>query len=43
MTLTYNLYESIYDLYTLDVNRIYIDMTSIENGYRIDMISIYDL
>ena len=43
MTLTYNLYESIYDLYTLDVKSINSDRTSTLNQYRTDMSSIYDL
>ena len=43
MALIHNLSESIYDLYTLDVDCIYMDMTSIENRYRIDMIAIHDL
>ncbi len=43
MALMYNLFKSIYDLNTLDVKSIYIDMTSIYNRYRIDMESMYDL
>ena len=36
MSLIYNLYESVYDLYTLDANSIYSDITTIETRYSID-------